>query len=339
MIKQLILTTFMFILTCASDALADERIGTIADIEGSAFVQQTTQSIKLKINDPIYLDDVITTDKGSKLVAMLIDDTQFILAENTSLKIDEYLFNPDKEKKSSAHYDVLKGAFLYISGLLSKGNNADIEITNNFGTIGIRGTTVWGGRVKGKGYGVLVADGQAVFRTKSGNIRLETGQGTFITKKDPYPSRAKVWGEPVMKAALATITLKDQDGLKIRLNAVKEKNKALRYEKDKVPEGFDEEELEEELLEKNLVPEEVIEEEKDVTPSEDEREEMVEKAEEEETEEEEEPEAKEGEMSKSEIEQERALMEEALRKKREERVRAAHEAARKAKEEAERSRR
>lgn len=229
MLKKLIPLIFVFVLAISTHAFAkDLRIGTIVEIEGTASVKQAEQSMKLKVNDPVYLNDVLTTDKNSKLVTLLLDDTEFILAEETSFTVDEYVYDPKAEKGGRADYNVLKGAFLYVSGLLSKENEGNITIKNNYGTIGIRGTTVWGGDVEGKGYGVLVADGAAQFITPKGSIRLGAGQGTFITEESPYPSRAKTWGEPVMKAALATITLKDQDALKTKLEAVKALNNTLR---------------------------------------------------------------------------------------------------------------
>jgi len=254
MLKKCIPLIFAFtFIICAPACAENLRIGTIVEIEGTASVQQATQSVKLKVNDPVYLNDVLTTDKESKLVTLLIDDTQFILAENTSFKVNDYTYDPKQEKGGRAEYNILKGAFLYVSGLLSKKNEGHITIKNNYGTIGIRGTTVWGGHVENKGYGVLVADGVAQFMTNKGSIRLEAGQGTFITKESSYPSRAKVWGAPVMKAALATITLKDQDALKTKLQTVKTLNNTLRTGEQKTEEMEENttEEIEEEEAEES----------------------------------------------------------------------------------------
>lgn len=61
------------------------------------------------------------------------------MAPSSTLRIDQYFYDPDNQA-GMAHYSFLGGAFNYISGLIGKQANHDIQINTPMGSIGIRGT-------------------------------------------------------------------------------------------------------------------------------------------------------------------------------------------------------
>jgi hypothetical protein len=98
----------------------------------------------------------------------------------------------------------VKGAFLYVGGLIEKEAGAKVEIRAPIGAIGLRGTTVWGGPID-NGYGVIVLSGEVTVTGRRGTVTLKQGQGTMIFG-DGKPQRAATWPAGRMKRAVASIT-------------------------------------------------------------------------------------------------------------------------------------
>jgi len=73
-------------------------------------------------------------------------------------------------------------------------------------TIGIRGTTFWGGMLDGA-FQVAMLDGKAVIvETKAGRVVIDrVGDGTRITDADTAPTTPKKWGANMLDRAIATV--------------------------------------------------------------------------------------------------------------------------------------
>jgi hypothetical protein len=128
------------------------------------------------------------------------DGTQLTLGENATLVVDEFIYDPNRSL-GQLSIRVVKGAFLYTGGLIEKEVGARVEIRE---TIGLRGTTVWGGPID-KGYGVIVLSGEVTVTGRWGTVTLKQGEGTMIFG-DGKPHRAAAWPAGRMKRAVASIT-------------------------------------------------------------------------------------------------------------------------------------
>jgi hypothetical protein len=201
-------------------------IGTLLEVEGEGnLIMRAAEEGKAypaKIDDAVYQDDLIQSGPGAKILVMLIDDSRVTLSENSQLKIDEYVYDDTSDVSNKARYNVLRGAFLYTSGLIAKKPNPDVKINTAYGAIGIRGTTVWGGTIDDQ-YSVFVDDGEVSFETDRGRIRVMAGEGTTIRSRNSIPERARIWGPDKISAAKAKITLKDTAKIKERMAAYKQK--------------------------------------------------------------------------------------------------------------------
>lgn len=201
-------------------------IGTLLEVEGEGnLIMRAAEAGKAypaKINDTIYTDDLIQSGPGSKILVMLIDDTRFTLGENSRLKIDEYVYDDTSDVSNMARYNVLQGVFLYTSGLVAKKANPDVKIMTGYGSIGIRGTTVWGGTIDDQ-YSVFVDDGEIAFETNRGRIRVMAGEGTTIRSLNSIPERARLWAPEKINSAKEKIALKDPAKVKERMAAYKQK--------------------------------------------------------------------------------------------------------------------
>ena len=220
-------TLFIAIIAMPVYASAAEAIGTIVEIEGTVKKGKGSLFKPVEIYDPVYLNDTIKTDHNAKTLVMFVDDTQITLGENSELKIDKYIYDPDSAKPPSGKFSVLKGAFLLVSGLIAKTDDPDVEIETAYGSIGLRGTTVWGGPMDGK-YSVYVQRGKVNVKNESGEIDLGVGQGTSIISRKHKPRGLGQWGGELINRAVRQTNMKNKDAIKQRVAEMKEMHADMR---------------------------------------------------------------------------------------------------------------
>ena len=120
-------------------APADEPIGNVATLTGSATVTRNNQSaVPLNLKDDIYLNDVLQTAANSTLGVTFSDETTFNLTANATITVDNYIYE-DGGKKNSALFDITKGTVAFVASAVAK--SGDMKITTPTATLGIRGTT------------------------------------------------------------------------------------------------------------------------------------------------------------------------------------------------------
>ena len=214
-------------LTPALAAVEGEQIGTVIETEGAvSLTGEDGVTHPASFEEPIRMNDVIVTGKGAKAFVQLVDGTEFTLSENARLTVDQYVYNPDDETENKAVYSVLKGAFLYTSGLLAKNEDPDVQVNTPVGSIGIRGTQFWGGPIDAS-YGVLVNEGEVSVKSAVAKVILQKGQGTSLRGTHYRPSDAKLWASDKVQRAMAAITLKHPELVAERIAARKELNAEL----------------------------------------------------------------------------------------------------------------
>ncbi|MGE0734207.1 MAG: FecR domain-containing protein [Alphaproteobacteria bacterium] len=102
-----------------------------------------TTGKKVLSGDQIVLGDKINTGPDSGLQVMLLDETTFTIGPNSTLVIDEYVFDPATGAgKMTA--SVVKGSFRFVSGKIARTQPENMNIKLPNGSIGIRGTIVVG---------------------------------------------------------------------------------------------------------------------------------------------------------------------------------------------------
>ena len=192
MFKSLAFLAAFFLLaqhTAFAAAPAPEGIiGTILEVEGAGTVTQPgKQPVAAAVKTRVHMNDVIATGPKGRIFILFIDNTQFTLSENSKLKVDKYVFDPQNANVNKGSFNVLQGAFKYTSGQLAKKKNPDVSINTPYGNIGVRGTVVLGGRVK-DAYGVHVQEGRVQVRNDAGAVLVDKGNGTMIKSRAEKPS-------------------------------------------------------------------------------------------------------------------------------------------------------
>jgi hypothetical protein len=70
---------------------------------------------------------------------VFVDNTDFTVGQNANLTIDEYVYDPNSHAGNS-QFGILRGAFVYTSGLIGHTDPDNKHVKTAYGSIGVRGT-------------------------------------------------------------------------------------------------------------------------------------------------------------------------------------------------------
>jgi hypothetical protein len=124
--------------TSNAQQAAEEPIGNVATVTGTASVVRNNATTPLQLKDDIYLNDVVQTSASSSLGITFNDATTFNLKANAQITIDSYVYE-DGGKNNAAIFDVVKGTVAFAAAAVAKTGN--MAITTPTASLGIRGTT------------------------------------------------------------------------------------------------------------------------------------------------------------------------------------------------------
>lgn len=201
--SPLALVSFLSALSLAVPAMADV-IGQVDRVQNEATAEAQGNVRKLAAADPVAFGDVLRAHEASRLEATLIDDTQLTLGENSVLTVDEYVYDPAKAGGRMA-LTILGGTFLFKGGRVEAPEGGNVTLTTSFATLGVRGTTVWGGPLDGA-FAVFVLDGEVTVTNGGATVTLTNGTGTTIASETSAPEAPVNWGQARIDRAIATIS-------------------------------------------------------------------------------------------------------------------------------------
>lgn len=153
--------------------LTDESpVGAVDEVTGDATITRTDGSTEtISIGTHVYQGDIIETNSDGAVNITFTDDSSFAVSEDARLAIDEYVFDPSTES-GQTDFSVLKGVFVYTSGLIGRDDPDDVTIDTPVGSIGIRGTIIAGDVDSGE---ITVVEGAIVLRDfNGGEVTLAT---------------------------------------------------------------------------------------------------------------------------------------------------------------------
>lgn len=150
----------------ATSANDESPIGAVHEVSGSATVTHPDGSSEpIQKGTAIYQGDIIETSGGGAVNIMFIDESTFSVSEDARLAIDEFVFDPSSAEGVN-NFSVLKGVFVYTSGIIGREDPDDVHIKTPVGSIGIRGTIIAGDVNSGE---ITVVEGAIVLRDPFGN--------------------------------------------------------------------------------------------------------------------------------------------------------------------------
>jgi FecR protein len=114
-------------------------IGQVGTLQGEASVTRgNAAAIALKIKDPIFRNDTLSTGPNSALGITFDDQTTFSLSANTRIVVNEFVYS-EGGANNAASVAVALGTAAFVASLVAK--TGTMKITTPVATLGIRGTT------------------------------------------------------------------------------------------------------------------------------------------------------------------------------------------------------
>lgn len=132
-------------------------VGNVARSRGQfAALQNGVVRSMLEGSDVKFLDTIVT-GADTRAEIEFIDDTFLMLGDNSTMTIDEMVFEPGV--RSRGVITLAQGVFRMVSGKVNKVADGTLTIHSPVATIGIRGTDFWGLQEKDKLTMALIDDG------------------------------------------------------------------------------------------------------------------------------------------------------------------------------------
>ena len=179
-------------------------IAEVTRVKHEATVERGGVVIPVQLGMALRAEDKVLTQSAARLEITFVDGSVLTLGEQADITLDSYVYSPDEPENSMA-VSVAQGVFLFVSGDMGKQPNKDMKVFTALATIGIRGTTFWGGPLDNP-LEVLVMDGIVEVQSPEGSVVLdEKGEGTSILAPGQKPLRPMSWPKEKRIRAFATV--------------------------------------------------------------------------------------------------------------------------------------
>lgn len=175
----------------------------------------------LASGQPLYLNEKISTGPEGSLQVMLIDETVFTIGPNSSMTLDEFVYDP-QSRSGKVAARVTKGVFRFVTGQIGHKKPSDMTVKFPTGTMGIRGTIVAGQVTESGTTAVLLGPGPAMnaaeervgaFSMENAGARVDVvkpGYGTRIDGPNSPPSAPALVTQAQLSGILDSISHKPQ---------------------------------------------------------------------------------------------------------------------------------
>lgn len=129
----------LVVLMLPGHSLAEGEIGSVKVCKGKVFIIRGGIALPAEVGVAVFQDDLLKTGYDGALGVILKDDTTLSLGPDSELSLQEYVFEP-KESRFSVVLRILKGTFVYMSGVIGKLAPDSILLETPDSTIAVRGT-------------------------------------------------------------------------------------------------------------------------------------------------------------------------------------------------------
>ncbi|GAB6051520.1 hypothetical protein JCM17960_03400 [Magnetospira thiophila] len=207
LVKRLALAGLLMVVTASTAWAAQpgEPVGRVVRIQGTAVALLDAVPRPLTVGADVRLGEVLSTGPDARLEVEIQDGSTLFLGEQASLNLE---FFDEPATGGEMVMRLLTGAFSAVSGRIAQAGGR-MEVHTPVATIGIRGTTVWGGIIDGNFQVALLDGARAVVTTRAGRVDLvKVGDGTLIKDPDSVPTPPNKWGGDKLERAKATVAFR-----------------------------------------------------------------------------------------------------------------------------------
>lgn len=114
----------------------------VHEMSGSVTGTLNSASRALRTGDILATGTTVSTGDKSRAVIKFEDGQVMVLADRSSLRIDEYRYVKERVRDSNMVFSLLQGGLRFITGVIGATNRNAFRMTAGTATIGIRGTDV-----------------------------------------------------------------------------------------------------------------------------------------------------------------------------------------------------
>lgn len=135
-------------------------IGKVVIKTGNLQAVNRSASRQLSRHSKIIKGDTLKTSRNSLAQIRMKDGALISLQPDTEFKIEEYAFNGEEDGNERSIFELVKGGFRTITGLIGHKNKQNYQVRTTVATIGIRGTH----------YGLMLCQGGSCQNDANGNL-------------------------------------------------------------------------------------------------------------------------------------------------------------------------
>jgi FecR protein len=123
----------------AAPPAAQQPIGRVESVAGSASAVRNGVAIELNVGDLVFQGDVVQTLGNSTLAIAFSDGSAFTLNENARMTLNEFVYDPNSTS-NSALINLVQGTVSFVAAQVAKTGHMRVDTPT--ATLGIRGTFV-----------------------------------------------------------------------------------------------------------------------------------------------------------------------------------------------------
>ena len=188
-LKSVLLMTVLFSLCAAAHAAV---VGRVLVAAGESSIIRNKQELRVTAGFPVEDQDTLKTGPFSNMQIRFNDESVVSLRDHSLLRIDEFKFTGKQDGTEKAFFNLLKGGFRTITGLIGRVNKTNYGVKTATATIGIRGTNFALLHCIGGNCGAAAKDGLyggvnggiIAATNKTGEYQFGSGDYFFIPSED-----------------------------------------------------------------------------------------------------------------------------------------------------------
>jgi len=205
-VLRVLLLVALLLAVSAAAAAAQEIVGSVAGLAGDVQIGRGGTWTPVEMGAGVALGDTVRTGHPGRVRIVFRDDSVLAVADDTEVRIDEQVFNPDAGSVSTL-LRLLKGKVRSLVSDYYKQYGASYQVETPVAIASVRGTEF----VVTYDPGGAVTDVVGVNgRTAVHSVRDRVGHGVFVTTKEltqvfrgRYPTAPRKIGEALFQQYLA----------------------------------------------------------------------------------------------------------------------------------------
>jgi len=161
--------------------------------------------LKVEKGQTLPNDSMITTGLYSYVVMKFEDGTAVFLRENAYFQVQNYSYDPKAPQKASAIFNLMRGGFKMVTGLVTSRNSNALKVVTPLATMELHGTEVAAELVNP--LFLQVIRGSCTLVNSAGTVTLSAGQAAIASRATIPPNVIPVSQVPHSVLELAKVPL------------------------------------------------------------------------------------------------------------------------------------